>query len=140
MIFPEIEPNEQGILQVSFLHSIYWETSGNPNGLAVLIIHGGPGGGSSPAYRRYFDPKIFNIVQFDQRGCGKSTPHSELRENTTQHLIEDIEKLRRFLKIEAWNVFGGSWGSTLSLIYAIQHTEKVLSLLLGGYFYADNTN
>ena len=131
---PKIEPNEQGILNVSSIHSIYWERSGNPNGLSVLIIHGGPGGGSSPSYRRYFDPKKFNIVQFDQRGCGRSTPHSELEENTTHHLIEDIEKLRQLLKIQSWHVFGGSWGSTLSLIYAIQHTEKVLSLTLRGIF------
>ena len=134
MIFPEIEPCDQGILKVSTLHSLYWERSGNPNGSPVLIIHGGPGGGSSPAYRRYFDPKIFNIVQFDQRGCGRSTPHSELKENSTHHLIEDIEKLRQFLKIESWNVFGGSWGSSLSLIYAIQFPGKVLSLTLRGIF------
>ena len=134
MIFPEIEPRETGMLNVGSLHSIYWESSGNPKGLPVLIVHGGPGGGSSPTYRRYFDPTIFNIVQFDQRGCGRSTPHSELKENSTNHLIEDIEKLRHFLKIESWNVFGGSWGSTLSLIYAIQYPEKVLSLTLRGIF------
>ncbi len=134
MIYSEIEPYEQGILKVSSLHSIYWEESGNQSGLPILIIHGGPGGGSSPTYRRYFDPKIFNIIQFDQRGCGRSTPHSELKENSTQHLVEDIEKLRRLLKIKSWHVFGGSWGSTLSLIYAIQHPEKVLSLTLRGIF------
>jgi len=134
MIFPEIEPKEEGFFKVSTLHSIYWERSGNPKGLPILILHGGPGGGSSPSYRRYFDPEKFNIVQFDQRGCGKSTPHSELKENTTHHLIEDIEKLRQYLKIESWNVFGGSWGSTLSLIYAIQYPEKVLSLTLRGIF------
>ena len=134
MIFPEIEPNEQGILKVSSLHSIYWEMSGNQKGLPILVVHGGPGGGSSPVYRRYFDPKMFNIVQFDQRGCGRSTPHSELRENATHYLIEDIEKLRQFLKIKTWHVFGGSWGSTLSLIYAIQYPEKVLSLTLRGIF------
>ena len=134
MIFPEIEPLEQGILKVSSLHSIYWERSGNPEGEDVLIIHGGPGGGSSPTYRRYFDPNKFNIIQFDQRGCGRSSPHSELKENSTHHLIEDIEKLRRFLKIDFWHVFGGSWGATLSLIYAIQHPVKVLSLTLRGIF------
>ena len=134
MIFPEIEPFEQGILKVSSLHSIYWERSGNPKGTAVLIVHGGPGGGSSPSYRRYFDPNIFNIVQFDQRGCGRSTPHSELKENSTNHLIEDIEKLRSFLKLESWHIFGGSWGSTLSLIYAIEHPNTVLSLTLRGIF------
>ena len=134
MIFPEIAPIEQGILNVSSLHSIYWERSGNLKGLSILVIHGGPGGGSSPVYRRYFDPEKFNIIQFDQRGCGRSTPHSELRENSTQHLIEDIEKLRLFLKIKTWHVFGGSWGSTLSLIYAIRHPQKVLSLTLRGIF------
>ena len=134
MIFPEIEPIEEGMLKVSSLHSIYWERCGNPKGPPMLIIHGGPGGGSSPAYRRYFDPNIFNIIQFDQRGCGRSTPHSELKENSTNHLIEDIEKLRQTLKLESWHVFGGSWGSTLSLIYAIEHSEKVLSLTLRGIF------
>ena len=134
MIFPEIEPYEQGILKVSSLHSIYWERSGNSKGSPVLVIHGGPGGGSSPSYRRYFDPQVFDIIQFDQRGCGRSTPHSELKDNSTHHLIEDIEKLSHFLKIQAWHVFGGSWGSTLSLIYAIQHPDKVLSLTLRGIF------
>ena len=134
MIFPDIEPREQGKLKVSSLHSIYWETSGNPKGSSILIVHGGPGGGSSPVYRRYFDPKRFNIVQFDQRGCGRSSPHSELNENSTYHLIDDIEKLRHFLRIDSWHVFGGSWGSTLSLIYAIQHPEKVLTLTLRGIF------
>jgi len=134
MIFPEIEPIEQGMLKVSSLHSIYWERSGNPKGTPILIVHGGPGGGSSPTYRRYFDPTIFNIVQFDQRGCGRSTPHSELKENSTNYLIEDVEKLRQLLKLETWHVFGGSWGSTLSLIYAIQHPNKVLSLTLRGIF------
>jgi len=138
MIFPEIEPNEQGMLHVSSLHSIYWERSGNPKGPCILVVHGGPGGGSSPTYRRYFDPNIFNIVQFDQRGCGRSTPHSELKENSTNHLIEDIEKLRQFLKLESWHVFGGSWGSTLSLIYAIQYPTKVLSLTLRGIFLCRN--
>jgi len=138
MLFPEIEPEEQGLLKVSTLHSIYWERCGNKNGSSVLILHGGPGGGSSPSYRRYFDPEKFNIVQFDQRGCGRSTPHSELKENTTHHLIEDIEKLRQHLNIETWHVFGGSWGSTLSLIYAIQHTKKVLSLTLRGIFLCRN--
>ena len=138
MLFPEIEPEEQGLLKVSTLHSIYWERCGNKNGSSVLILHGGPGGGSSPSYRRYFDPEKFNIVQFDQRGCGRSIPHSELKENTTHHLIEDIEKLRQHLNIETWHVFGGSWGSTLSLIYAIQHTKKVLSLTLRGIFLCRN--
>mgnify|MGYP001187986762 CR=1 FL=1 len=134
MIFPEIEPSQQGLLKVSELHSIYWERSGNPKGKPILILHGGPGGGSSPMYRRFFDPKIFDIVQFDQRGCGQSIPHSELKENSTNYLIEDIEKLRHSLKLKSWHVFGGSWGSTLSLIYAIQHPDKVISLTLRGIF------
>jgi len=134
MIFPEINPKTQGILKVSSLHSIYWERSGNPNGLSVLIVHGGPGGASQPIYRRYFDPKKFDIIQFDQRGCGKSKPYSELTENTTNHLVDDIEKLRDFLKIKSWHLFGGSWGSTLSLVYAIRHPNKVLGLTLRGIF------
>tara|TARA_B100000700_G_scaffold310962_1_gene392165 strand:+ start:123 stop:1061 length:939 start_codon:yes stop_codon:yes gene_type:complete len=134
MVFPEIEPYDHGKLKVSYLHSIYWERSGNPNGLPVLVVHGGPGGGSQSVYRRYFDPKKFNIVQFDQRGCGSSTPHSELEENKTNNLISDIELLRQLLRIKSWHVFGGSWGSTLSLIYAIQYPEKVSSLILRGIF------
>ena len=134
MIFPKIEPTSQGLLKVSSLHTIYWESSGNPKGIPILILHGGPGGGSSPSYRRYFNPKLFNIIQFDQRGCGRSVPHSELKENSTLYLIEDIETLRQFLKIDSWHVFGGSWGSTLSLIYAIRYPEKVLSLTLRGIF------
>ena len=137
-LFKFIDPYENGFLQVSDLHSIYWEKSGNPEGKPILIIHGGPGGGSQPRYRRYFDPNKFNIIQFDQRGCGKSLPHSELKENTTQNLVNDIEKLRVRLKINSWHLFGGSWGATLSLIYAIQHKERVLSLTLRGIFLCRN--
>ena len=134
ILFPVIDPRETGLLKVSKIHSIYWERSGNPNGLKILVIHGGPGGGSQPRYRRFFDPKIFDIIQFDQRGCGSSIPFSELEENTTQNLVEDIERLRDFLKINSWHLFGGSWGSTLSLVYAINHPERVLSLTLRGIF------
>ncbi len=134
ILFPEIEPSEKGFLEVSSIHNIYWERSGNPNGKKILIIHGGPGGGSQPRYRRYFNPEKFDIIQFDQRGCGLSKPFSELKENTTLDLIKDIEKLREKLKIDKWHLFGGSWGSTLSLIYAIEHPSRVLSLTLRGIF------
>ena len=121
-------------MEVSSIHTIYWERSGNPNGKKILIIHGGPGGGSQPRYRRYFNPEKFDIIQFDQRGCGLSKPFSELKENTTIDLINDIEKLREKLKIDKWHLFGGSWGSTLSLIYAIENPSRVLSLTLRGIF------
>jgi len=134
ILFPAIEPFEAGFLEVSSIHTIYWERSGNPNGKKILIIHGGPGGGSQPRYRRYFDPEKFDIIQFDQRGCGLSKPFSELKENTTIDLINDIEKLREKLKIDKWHLFGGSWGSTLSLIYAIENPSRVLSLTLRGIF------
>ncbi len=133
-LFPAIEPREKGFLQVSKLHSIYWERSGNPNGKKILVIHGGPGGGSQPRYRRYFNPKKFDIIQFDQRGCGFSRPFSELRENTTVDLVNDIEKLRVHLKIDSWHLFGGSWGSTLALIYSIKNPSRVLSMILRGIF------
>jgi len=133
-LFPYIEPNEKGFLKVSNIHTIYWERSGNPDGAKILVLHGGPGAGSQSRYRRYFDPQQFDIIQFDQRGCGRSIPFSELKENTTSYLIEDIEKLRNKLKIEKWHLFGGSWGSTLSLIYSIMHPSKVISLTLRGIF------
>ncbi len=132
--YPETEPFSTGRLKVSDLHDIYYEEVGNPNGKPALFIHGGPGGGIEPSHRRYFDPKYFRVVLFDQRGCGKSTPHAELRENTTWDLIHDIEKLRQHLKIEKWIVFGGSWGSTLSLLYAETYPERVSALVLRGIF------
>tara|TARA_B100000963_G_scaffold242705_1_gene212461 strand:- start:6274 stop:7212 length:939 start_codon:yes stop_codon:yes gene_type:complete len=133
-LFPALEPYEKGFLKVSDIHKIYWERSGNINGKKILVIHGGPGGGSQPRYRRYFDPKKFDIIQFDQRGCGLSEPFSELKENTTKDLVNDIEKLRVKLKIEKWHLFGGSWGSTLSLVYAIKNPSRVSSLILRGIF------
>ena len=133
-LFPSIEPNAQGFLKVSKIHKIYWERSGNPKGEKILVIHGGPGAGSQPRYRRYFNPNKFDIIQFDQRGCGKSIPFSELKENTTNDLVVDIEKLRKFLKIDKWHLFGGSWGSTLSLVYAINYPRRVTSLILRGIF------
>jgi len=133
-LYPEIEPYRTGTLKVSDIHEIYFEESGNPNGKPVVFLHGGPGGGTEPKQRRYFDPKAYRIVLFDQRGCGKSTPHASLEENTTWHLVGDIEKLREHLGIEKWVVFGGSWGSTLSIAYAETHPDRVLALVLRGIF------
>ena len=133
-LFPDLEPYDKGFLIVSKIHTIYWERSGNPEGAKVLVLHGGPGAGSQPRYRRYFDPNKFDIIQFDQRGCGRSTPFSELKENNTIELINDIEKLRYKLNIEKWHLFGGSWGSTLALIYSIMNPSNVMSLTLRGVF------
>lgn len=133
-LYSPIEPYQTGMLQVSGLHQIYFEVSGNPEGKPVVVLHGGPGGGSQPFYRQYFDPTQWRIVVFDQRGCGKSVPHAELRENTTWDLVKDIEKLRSHLGIEQWVVFGGSWGSTLSLAYSQTYPERCLGLILRGIF------
>ncbi len=134
VLYPEIEANEIGTLQVSDLHTISWERSGNPEGIPVVVIHGGPGGGSQPSYRRYFNPQKFDIIQFDQRGCGQSTPYAELVDNNTHASVSDMESLRKFLGHESWHVFGGSWGSTLSLIYSQKYPNRVLSLTLRGIF------
>jgi proline iminopeptidase len=133
-LFPPIDPYETGFLKVSDLHEIYFEVSGNPRGKPAVVCHGGPGGGSTPSMRRYFDPALYRIVVFDQRGCGKSSPRAELSENTTWHLVEDMERLRRHLDIERWQVFGGSWGSTLALAYAQTHPARVSELVLRGIF------
>ena len=133
-LYPEIEPYNSGTLQVSSLHRIYFEESGNPEGKPVVFLHGGPGGGTDPKQRRFFDPEAYRIVLFDQRGCGRSTPHAELRENTTWELVGDIEKLRAHLGVERWQVFGGSWGSTLALAYAQTHPKRVSELVLRGIF------
>ncbi len=132
--FPETEPFHKGRLKVSNLHEIYFEQCGNPQGKPIIFLHGGPGGGINPDHRRYFDPKHYHIILFDQRGCGQSTPFAELRENTTWDLVADIEKIRTELGIEKWHVFGGSWGSTLALSYAITHPERVTALILRGIF------
>lgn len=132
--YPEIEPYKTGRLKVSALHEIYYEEVGNPKGKPVLFIHGGPGGGIEPSHRRYFDPKAFRIILFDQRGCGQSKPHAELRENTTWDLVKDIELLRETLAVKQWVVFGGSWGSTLSLLYAETHPDRVSAMVLRGIF------
>ncbi len=133
-LYPEIEPFEKGFLKVSDLHEIYYERCGNQLGTPIVFLHGGPGGGISPDYRRYFDPNAYQIILFDQRGAGKSTPAYELRENTTWDLVADMEKLREKFGIEKWVVFGGSWGSTLSLSYAETHPERCLALVLRGIF------
>jgi len=121
-------------LRVSSLHDIYYEVSGNPDGKPVVVCHGGPGGGSTPSMRRYFDPHRYQIILFDQRGCGRSTPHAELRENSTWDLVSDMEQLRQKLGIDRWQVFGGSWGSTLALTYALTHPDRVTELVLRGIF------
>ena len=133
-LYPPIEARQTGRLRVSDLHEIYWEESGNPNGLPVVALHGGPGGGSTPEMRRFFDPDVYRIILFDQRGCGKSRPHSELEGNDTWALVSDMEKLREHLGVDKWVVFGGSWGSTLALSYAVTHTDRVFGLILRGIF------
>ena len=133
-LYPPLEPYKSGNLSVGKIHSLYWEESGNPKGKPILFLHGGPGSGTSPNHRRFFDPAIYRIVLFDQRGCGKSTPHASLEENTTWDLVDDIEKIRKHLSIDRWVVFGGSWGSTLSLAYAVTHPERVLALIVRGIF------
>ena len=133
-LYPPIKPYRTGRLRVSELHEIYFEESGNPQGKPALFLHGGPGGGTDPKMRRFFDPAHYRIVLIDQRGCGKSRPHAELAENTTWHLIEDIERLREHLGIHRWLVFGGSWGSTLALAYAETHPARVTELVLRGIF------
>jgi proline iminopeptidase len=133
-LYPEIEPFDSGFLKVSSLHTLYYEQSGNPDGKPVVFLHGGPGGGTNAKCRRFFDPAVYRIVLFDQRGCGKSTPHAELTDNTTWDLVADIERLRERLVIDCWQVFGGSWGSTLALAYAQTHPDKVTELVLRGIF------
>ncbi|WP_370458902.1 prolyl aminopeptidase [Aggregicoccus sp. 17bor-14] len=133
-LYPPLEPYRTGRLRVSALHELYFEESGNPQGKPVVFVHGGPGGGTEPKHRRFFDPKAYRIVLVDQRGCGQSTPHAELEENTTWHLVADLEQLREHLGIGKWQVFGGSWGSTLALAYAQKHPERVTELVLRGIF------
>ena len=136
-LYPEIEPYMSGHLDVGDGHMLYWELCGNPQGKPVVFLHGGPGAGSSMGHRRQFNPELYNILVFDQRGCGRSTPHASLEANTTWHLVEDIERLRDMVGVERWMVFGGSWGSTLSLAYAQTHPERVTELVLRGIFLFD---
>jgi proline iminopeptidase len=133
-LYPEVTPYETGFLDVDPPHRIYYELSGNPRGQPAVFLHGGPGSGTGPRMRRFFDPDHYRIVLFDQRGCGRSTPHAALDRNTTWDLIEDMERLRERLGIERWLVFGGSWGSTLALAYAQKHPRQVSALVLRGIF------
>lgn len=132
--YPALQPYKTGRLKVSALHELHYEECGNPQGKPVVVLHGGPGGGISPFLRQLHDPSAYRIVLFDQRGCGKSTPHAELRENTTWDLVADIERLREHLGIERWQVLGGSWGSTLALAYAQTHPERLAELIVRGVF------
>lgn len=134
VLHPQIEPHDSGMLPLDDVHTMYWEVTGKPDGVPVLFLHGGPGGGSSPEHRRFFDPEFFRAVLFDQRGAGASTPVGETSGNTTQQLIADIERLRDYLGIERWLVFGGSWGSTLGLAYGQAHPGRCLGFLLRGIF------
>ncbi|HEY6190318.1 MAG TPA: prolyl aminopeptidase [Pyrinomonadaceae bacterium] len=133
-LYDPIEPYDHGRLAVSSVHNIYYEQCGNPEGQPVVFLHGGPGGGLIPEYRRFFDPKAYRVVLFDQRGSGQSTPHASLEDNTTWHLVSDMEMLREHLGIEGWMVFGGSWGSTLALAYAQTHPDRTRALFLRGIF------
>ncbi len=133
-LYPTTSPFDQRMMEVGDGHSIYVEQSGRQDGLPVVVLHGGPGGGCSPAMRRFFDPEIYRIILFDQRGCGRSRPHASVADNTTWHLVADIEKIRMELGVERWMVFGGSWGATLSLLYAQAHPDSVMALVLRGVF------
>ena len=133
-LYPAIEPYDAGMLPLDDVHTMYWEASGNPHGVPVLFLHGGPGGGCSPEHRRFFDPAVFRIVAFDQRGAGNSTPLAEISANTTPHLVRDIEVLRDYLGVSRWLVFGGSWGSTLGLAYGQAHPDRCAGFVLRGIF------
>jgi proline iminopeptidase len=132
--YPPLEPHRHGYLAVDHGHELYWEECGNPQGKPVVFLHGGPGAGCDPRARRFFDPARYRILLFDQRGCGKSRPHASLEHNTTWDLVADIERLRAFFGVDRWQVFGGSWGSTLALAYAESHPERVSELVLRGIF------
>lgn len=136
-LYPPIEPYKTGRLDVGDGHTLYWELCGNPDGKPLVFLHGGPGVGISPDHRRQFDPQKYNALLFDQRGCGRSTPHASLEANTTWHLVDDIEKLREMVGVDKWLVYGGSWGSTLSLAYAETHPGRVSELVLRGIFLFD---
>lgn len=133
-LYPPIDPFDQRIIDMRDGHRIYVEQCGNPDGIPVVVLHGGPGGGCSPAMRRYFDPSAFRVILFDQRGCGRSRPHASVLQNTTWHLVNDIEVIRKELGISRWICFGGSWGATLALVYAISYPDRVAHMVLRGVF------
>lgn len=133
-LYAPIEPYDTGMLTLDGVHTMYWETTGNPKGVPVVFLHGGPGGGSAPEHRRFFDPAFFRVVLYDQRGAGASTPFAEAAHNTTQHLVADLERLREHLGIARWLLFGGSWGSTLALAYGQTHPQRCLGFVLRGVF------
>ncbi len=135
-LHPQIDPFDQRMVDVGDGHMVYMEQSGNPHGQPVVVLHGGPGGGCSPAMRRYFDPRHYRVILFDQRGCGRSRPHASVTDNTTWHLVRDIETIRSLLDIDSWTLFGGSWGATLALVYAQAHPDRVARLVLRGVFLA----
>jgi len=133
-LFPAITPYSSGYLDIAHGHQMYWEQCGNPGGVPVVFLHGGPGGGIAPTHRRFFDPDYYRIILFDQRGAGRSSPHGDVKDNTLPLLVQDMEDLRNHLGLEKWHVFGGSWGSTLALAYAADHADKCLGLILRGIF------
>ena len=134
ILYPEIEAYASGFLDTGDGHKVYWERSGTKGAKPAVFLHGGPGGGFSPSHRRLFDPKLYDVLLFDQRGCGRSTPNASLDNNTTWHLVSDIEKLREMMGVDKWQVFGGSWGSTLALAYAEKHPERVSELVVRGIY------
>lgn len=138
-LFPPFPPYSSGFLAVDPTHTLYWEQSGNPDGVPILLLHGGPGAGATPTHRRFFDPDFYRIVIFDQRGSGRSHPLGSIENNTTAHLIDDIEALRKHLKIPRWHIFGGSWGATLALSYAAAYPKKCLSMILRGIFLCEKS-
>ena len=133
-LYPALDATSEGLLKVDDTHEIYWEVSGNPDGVPILFVHGGPGAGTAPMHRRFFDPKHYRIILFDQRGAGKSKPYADITNNTTQHLIADMEALRTHLSVDRWVLFGGSWGSTLSIAYGVTHPERCFGFILRGIF------
>ncbi len=133
-LYPPIDPFASGYLQVDNGHTLYWEQCGNPDGVPIVFLHGGPGGRSTPSHRRFFDPDFYRIILLDQRGCGKSEPFASIKGNTPDALVSDLEALRNHLKIDKWHVFGGSWGSTLALLYAVTHPERCISMIIRGVF------
>ena len=133
-LFPPIRPYSSGYIAVDDIHNLYWEQSGNPDGEPIILLHGGPGAGATPMHRRFFDPDFYRIIIFDQRGAGRSTPLGETRNNTLDHLVEDLETLRKHFKIDKWHLFGGSWGSTLALAYAGKYKDRCKNLILRGIF------